>query len=98
MLGVYYSSPTSLSKGLILRDAYRRMELGLQPDTGCVAIFRGVLNLYVAKVALSRVTSGGSSRSWESKRGCGLLYRAAVFLNVRLSGGCTGEEIKMQQY
>lgn len=33
-----------------------------------------VLNLYVAKVILSRVILGGSLLSWESRRGCRLLY------------------------
>lgn len=50
------------------------MERGLQPDIRCVAVFRVVLNLYVAKVVLGRVISGGSSLSWESTRGCRLLY------------------------
>lgn len=73
MLGACYCSPRSLSKGLILHDLYRRMELGLQSGIKCMPVFKVVLDLYVAEVVLCRVISGGSSLSWESKRGCRLL-------------------------
>lgn len=33
-----------------------------------------ILNLYIAKVVLSRVILGGSLLSWESRRGCRLLH------------------------
>lgn len=46
-----------------------------------------VLNLCVAKVVLSRVISGGSSLSWESERGCRLLYFGMyIFLGGVLEG------------
>lgn len=66
-----YCSPRSLSKGLMLRGAYRRMELGLQSYIGCVGVFRTVLNLYVATVVLSRVISGGSLLAGRARWGAG---------------------------
>ena len=74
----------AFSKGLILRDAYRIVELGLQSYIGCVGVFRMVLNLYIAKLALSRVISGGNLLSGRA-RGRRLLY----FWMYIFPGGCT---------
>lgn len=73
-LGMCSCSPRSLSKGLILHDAYRRMDLGLRLGLRYVAAFSIILNLYVSKVVLSRVILGGGLLSLESKRGYNLLY------------------------
>lgn len=99
MLGVCCCSPRSLSNGLILRDAYGRMERGLQSDIRCVAVFRVVLNLCVAKVFLGRVISGGSSLSWESMRGCRLLYFWMYIFLGSVSEGrykCNSIDVLMQ--